>query len=59
MTSGELYRKGNELRREGRFAEAMNVYSEALSIDPDSPAKVAREMLVAQFDFYCKDYYNP
>ncbi len=59
MNSKTLYEQGNEQRRKGNFAEAMNLYSEAIRLDPDSPARVAREMLRAQFDFYCKDFYNP
>lgn len=59
MTAAELYIKGNEMRRDGRFAEALNLYAEALILDADSPAKVAKEMLEAQFAFFCKDYYNP
>ncbi|MCD7714729.1 MAG: tetratricopeptide repeat protein [Prevotella sp.] len=58
-SSAELYERGNRLRREGRYDEAMNAYSEAVALDPDSPARTAREMLAAQFEFYCKDYYNP
>ncbi|MCD8282706.1 MAG: tetratricopeptide repeat protein [Prevotella sp.] len=59
MSSEELYQKGNEMRRAGRFAEAMNLYSAALDKDPNSPARTAREMLEAQFAFFCKDIYNP
>ncbi len=59
MTADDLYNKANELRRSGNFAEALNLYTEAVSLDADSPAKVAKEMLEAQFAFFCKDYYNP
>ena len=59
MTAEELYRLGNEHRKAGRYAEAMNAYSEALALDPESPAAVAKEMLEEQYRFYCKDYYNP
>ncbi len=59
MDSEELYRQGNLMRRQGHYAEAMNLYAEAVRLDPASPARVAREMLASQFDFFCKDYYNP
>ena len=32
---------------------------EAIALDPDSPAVVAKEMLDNILGFYCKDYYNP
>ena len=55
----EFYLKGNECRRKGMWHEAMNCYSEALDIDPESPAKEAREMLASILNFRCKDFYNP
>ncbi len=59
MRADELYEEGNKARREGRFADAMNLYAKAVERDPDSPARVAREMLAEQFEFYCRDIYNP
>ncbi len=59
MTAEELYKKGNEMRRSGRFDEAINLYNEAISLDSASPARIAKQMLEEQFAFYCKDYYNP
>ncbi len=59
MTADELYHMGNMARREGRFADAMNLYAEAIKQDPNSPALTAREMLTEQFNFYSKDMYNP
>lgn len=55
----ELYERGNELRRQGRYAEALNAYSEAAELDPEGPAATAKKMLEEQFEYYCKDYYNP
>lgn len=54
-----LYLMGNEYRRKGMWHDAMNCYSEALDIDPESPAKEAREMLASILNFRCKDIYNP
>ena len=59
MTAEEWYDKGNGYRRAGEFDEAINCYLEAIAIDPDSPAVVAKQMLDEQFAFYHKDYYNP
>ena len=59
MTAEELYRKGNDYRKEGNFGEAINCYSEAVAIDSDSPAAEAKKMLEEIMAFYCKDMYNP
>lgn len=59
MTADELYRKGNGLRRQGLFHEAINCYLEAERMDPSSPAAEARRMLEDIMNFYCKDMYNP
>ena len=55
----EFYVQGNEFRRKGDFAEAIRCYNEAISIDPESPAVQAKEMLNDILNFYCKDFYNP
>ena len=57
--ASDYYRQGNEYRRQGNFAEAINCYSEAVRLDPDSPAAEARRMLEDIMNFYCKDMYNP
>ena len=59
MTAEEYYQKGNEYRRKGLFHEAMNCYLEAIALDADSPAVIAKQMLEEQYSFYHKDYYNP
>ncbi len=59
MTAEEFYNKGNEHRRRGEFDEAINCYLEAIRLDPDSPAVIAKQMLDEQFAFFYKDYYNP
>lgn len=53
------YRTGNEWRRKGDYKKAHDFYSEAIALDPDSPAVTALEMLDNIMSFYCKDYYNP
>ena len=58
MDSISYYKKGNALRREGKWAEAMNCYMEAIALDPDSPAVEARQMLEDIMNFYYKEIYN-
>lgn len=59
MTSEAYYLKGNEERRKGNFHAAINYYMEALALDPDSPAKVAKEALEEILSFRNNDAYNP
>ncbi|MBR4533401.1 MAG: tetratricopeptide repeat protein [Bacteroidaceae bacterium] len=54
-----LYEQGNAHRKQQRWAEALNAYEQATALDPESPARTARTMLMEIMDFYCKDYYNP
>ena len=53
------YEKGNALRKESKWAEAINCYIQAIALDPDSPAVEAKRMLDDIMAFYCKDMYNP
>ena len=59
MTADDYYRQGNDLRREGKWGEAMNCYGRAAELDPDSPAVEARRMLADILEYRCKDMYNP
>ena len=59
QTSQQWYERGNALRREGRWGDAMNCYAEAIALDPDSPAVEARRMLDDIMNSYNKDLYNP
>lgn len=59
MTAEEWYVKGNEYRRKGDWKHAMDCYMEAVELDPDSPAAVAKQMLDDILNFYHKDAYNP
>lgn len=59
MTANDYYLQGNEWRRKGDFRQALGCYMEAISLDADSPARAAKEMLEDIMAFYCKDYYNP
>lgn len=52
------YILGNVYRKQGNFQMALNNYLEAISINPESPALHAREMLMDILNFYNKDMYN-
>jgi tetratricopeptide (TPR) repeat protein len=58
-TSKEFYDQGNVLRKEGKWAEAINCYIRAIELDPDSPAVEAKRMLEDILAYYNKDMYNP
>ena len=55
----EWYERGNELRKQSQWHEAINCYIQAIELDPDSPAVEAKRMLDDIMAFYCKDMYNP
>ena len=57
--SDELYERGNALRKQGNWQEAINCYIEAIELNPDSPAVEAKAMLDDILNFYNKDAYNP
>ena len=59
MTANDYYQQGNEYRRQGDWQKAMNCYLEAIALDGDSPAVVAKAMLDDILNFYNKDAYNP
>ena len=59
MTAEDYYQQGNAYRKQGLWHEAINSYTKAIELDPDSPAVAAREMLDDIMNFYCKDMYNP
>ena len=52
------YLLGNAYRKMNNWQGALNNYQEAININPDSPAKDAREMMMNIINFYNKDMYN-
>ncbi len=52
------YLLGNIYRKMGNWQLALNNYLEAISLNPDSPAVHARDMLMDILNFYNKDMYN-
>ena len=59
MTAEDYYQQGNTYRKQSLWHEAINSYTKAIELDPDSPAVAARDMLNDIMNFYCKDMYNP
>lgn len=52
------YLKGNAYRKLGNWQQALNHYQLATELNPDSPAKEARAMVMEILNFYHKDMYN-
>ena len=59
MTAEEYLQLGKECRQRGDWQNALANYMEAIELDPNSPAVVAKEMLENILNFYNKDAYNP
>ena len=59
MTAEEYYQQGNCYRKQGRWADAINQYTMAEEMDPNSPAVEAKRMLNDIMGYYSKDMYNP
>lgn len=53
------YLLGNAYRKQQNWQQAINCYSEAVSVNPESPAREARTMILDILNFYHKDLYNP
>ena len=52
------YLKGNAYRKIGDWQGALNNYQYAIEVNPNSPAKHARKMIIEVLDFYNKDMFN-
>ncbi len=59
IAAREHYELGNRYRSQGQWHLAINEYTLALSLDANSPAKEAKEMLCDILNFYNRDAYNP
>ncbi|WP_300790108.1 tetratricopeptide repeat protein [uncultured Bacteroides sp.] len=57
-TDMAYYLKGNACRKLGDWQGALNNYQEAININPESPAKDARTMMMDILNFYNKDMFN-
>lgn len=52
------YLKGNAYRKQGNWQQALNNYQLAIELNPESPAKEARSMVMEILNFYHKDMFN-
>ena len=53
-----FYLRGNAYRKQGNWQQALNNYQYAMDINPESPAREARRMVIDILNFYNKDMYN-
>ncbi len=52
------YLRGNAYRKLGNWQQALNNYRRAIDLNPQSPARHARQMAMDILNFYNKDMYN-
>lgn len=52
------YLRGNAYRKLGDWQQALNNYSLAIDLNPESPARQAYNMAMDILNFYNKDMYN-
>lgn len=53
-----FFLRGNAYRKEGNLKEATHNYLCAMELNPDSPAKMAYDMMMKIMNFFNKDMYN-
>ncbi len=52
------YLLGNAYRKQGNWQQALNNYQSAIELNPESPARQARQMVMDILEFYNKDMFN-
>ncbi len=52
------YVRGNAFRRGNRWAEAINSYTRAIELNPQSPAVAMRKNSIEILNFFNKDMFN-
>ena len=53
------YLKGNIFKKQEKWQEAINSYTEAIAINPKNPATTMRRICIDILNFYDKTLYNP
>ena len=53
-----FYLKGNIYRKKQDWQNAINYYSQAIELNPSSPANDARDMCIEILNFFNTDMYN-
>ena len=56
--SDAYYLLGNAYRKKGDWQGDLNNYQEEIALNPESPAKEARAMMMDILNFYNKDMFN-
>lgn len=52
------YLRGKAFYKQGEIRLALNDYLQALTLNPESPARTAYDMAIRILDFYNKEMYN-
>lgn len=55
----ELIEQGKQAWQRQEWKKAIDCYTKAISINPDSDARVYKEMAIQIQEYYHKDSYNP
>ncbi|MBR1627175.1 MAG: tetratricopeptide repeat protein [Bacteroidales bacterium] len=53
------YIKGNIFKKQEKWQDAINCYTQAISINPKNPATTMRRICIDILNFYDKTMYNP
>lgn len=53
------YLKGNIFKKQEQWQQAINSYTQAISINPQNPATTMRRICIDILNFYDKTMYNP
>jgi hypothetical protein len=58
-TAEQWTERGNDCLRRQLWKESLDSYTQAIALDPQSPAVELRKMVVNILNFYHKDRFNP
>jgi tetratricopeptide (TPR) repeat protein len=53
------YLKGNIFKKQEQWQDAINCYTQAISLNPKNPATTMRRICIDILNFYDKTMYNP
>jgi tetratricopeptide (TPR) repeat protein len=53
------YLKGNIFKKQEKWQDAINSYTQAIEINPKNPATTMRRICIDILNFYDKTLYNP
>lgn len=58
-TEAQLIERGKQAFQRQNWKEAIDCYTQAISLNPDSEAVHLRQMALSILEYYHKDAYNP